>query len=271
MAEKRRSGPVMSDPKAAKCETDHEFLSQSGVSALLRGALLKLVESRSDDPIGFLAEHFGHLSSEVDDGSAENLTVSRSLWHLSLSHHSQRSAFNNNVRVAYELLTQSAPRRRSAGGVRGVVYTEVLRCLCSEGGLSGASAAPLLQRIQCHDYEAVPFELFRQGVLTCSVFADYIRKSQCLYAAVARAPDRPAERALCQAVLATLQEALETADGADVARYLEASAKISPAKLAQAMAEARPPSQQQEGPTMDAQEFEDAAAALFIARVRKVT
>ncbi|XP_065128607.1 tubulin polyglutamylase complex subunit 1 [Paramisgurnus dabryanus] len=271
MAEKRRSGTVMSESKSGKCETDEEFLSQSGTSALLRGALLKLLESRSEDPVGFLAEHFGHLSSEVDDGGSEHQTVIRSLWHLSLAHHSQRSAFNNNVRVAYELLTQSGPRQRCIGGVRGALYTETLRCLCSEGGLSASTASPLLWRIRCHDYEAVPFELFRQGVLTCSVYTDYIRKSRRLYAAVASAPDRPAERALCQAVLTTLQDALETADGGDVGRYLEASAKISPAKLAQAMAEARPPTQQQEGPTMDAQEFEDAAATLFIARVRMVT
>ncbi|KAK2900369.1 hypothetical protein QQF64_015734 [Cirrhinus molitorella] len=271
MAEKRRVGvEIMCDSKSAKADGDKEFLSQTGVSALLRGALLKLLESRPEDPVGFLAEHFGHLSSEADDGGAEHQSVSRALWHLSLAHHSQRSAFNNNVRVAYELLTQGVPRRLS-GGVHGRLYSEMLRCLCSEGGLSGSTAAPLLRRIQSHDYEAVPFELFRQGVLTCAVFADYIRKSQCLYAAVASAPDRPAERTLCQAVLSTLREALETADGTDVARYLEASAKISPAKVAQAMAEAHPRAQRQDGPTMDAQEFEDAAAALFIARVRIVT
>ncbi|XP_048020507.1 tubulin polyglutamylase complex subunit 1 [Megalobrama amblycephala] len=270
MAEKRRAGAVMSDSASAKCESDREFLSQAGVSALLRGALLKLVESRPEDPVGFLAEHFAHLSSEADDGGSEHQAVSRALWHLSLAHHSQRSAFNSNIRVAYELLTQCGRRQRGVGGVRGRLYTETLQCLCSEGGLSGTTAAPLLRRIQCHDFESVPFELFRQGVLTCSVFADYIRKSQCLYAAVASAPDRPAERTLCQAVLATLREALETADGADVARYLEASAKISPAKVAQAMAEAHP-GKQQDGPIMDAQEFEDAAAALFIARVRMVT
>ncbi|KTF72022.1 hypothetical protein cypCar_00050400, partial [Cyprinus carpio] len=143
------------------------------------------------------------------------------------------SAFNNNVRVAYELLTQGVPRRLGVGGVRGRLYSEMLRCLCSEGGLSGSTAAPLLRRIQSHDYESVPFELFRQGVLTCA--------------------------------------ALETADGADVARYLEASAKISPAKVAQAMAEVQPRAQRHDGLTMDAQEFEDAAAALFIARVRTVS
>ncbi|XP_067309465.1 tubulin polyglutamylase complex subunit 1-like [Pseudorasbora parva] len=272
MAEKRRAGVAMSDAASGSCERDGAFVCEAGASALLRVALLKLLESRPEDPVGFLAEHFAHahLSAEADDGGAEPQAVSRALWNLSLAHHSQRSAFNNNIRVAYDLLTECGRRQRGTGGVRGRLYTEMLRCLCSEGGLSGSTAAPLLRRIQCRDYESAPFELFRQGVLTCAVFADYIRTSQCLYAAVASAPDRPAERALCRAVLATLRDALETADGADVARYLEASAKISPVKVAQAMAEAHP-GKQPDGLTMDAQEFEDAAAALFIARVRMVT
>ncbi|XP_036412593.1 tubulin polyglutamylase complex subunit 1 isoform X2 [Colossoma macropomum] len=271
MAEKRRSGggTVMPDSKSVKAESDKEFLSQAGVGVLLRDALLKLVEARSEDPIGFLAEHFSNLASESESGP-EQQQLSRALWHLSLAHHSQRSAFNNNIRVAYDLLTQCGSLRHVPGGIQGRIYTEMLQCLCSEGGLSGTTAAPLLRRIRCHDYEAVPFELFRQGVQTCAAFTDYIRKSQCLYAAVASRPERPAERSLCRAVLATLEEALDTSHGADSARFLEASAKISPAKLAQAMAEVRAAGEQQEGPTMDAREFEDAAAALFIARVRVV-
>ncbi|XP_072524673.1 tubulin polyglutamylase complex subunit 1 [Salminus brasiliensis] len=292
MAEKRRSGvgSVMPDSKSVKAESDEEFLAQAGVGVLLRDALLKLVEARSEDPIGFLAEHFSNLASESENGPVgvggggggggggdggeqqessveeQQQQLSRALWHLSLAHHSQRSAFNNNIRVAYDLLTQCGSRRCVPGGVRGHMYSEMLQCLCSEGGLSGTTAAPLLRRIRCHDYEAVPFELFRQGVLTCAAFADYIRKSQCLYAAVASRPERPAERALCRAVLATLKEALDTSHGADSARFLEASAKISPAKLARAMAEVHITGELQEGPTMDAREFEDAAAALFIAR-----
>ncbi|KAK7163796.1 hypothetical protein R3I93_007768 [Phoxinus phoxinus] len=264
MAEKRRAGVAMS----GSCELDGAFACESGVSALLGSSLFTLLESRPRDPVGFLAEHFAHLSAQDDDAGPEHQAVSRALWNLSLAHHSQRSAFNSNTRTAFDLLT----RDRGAGvvGVRGRLYTEMLRCLCSEGGLSGSTAAPLLRRVQCHDHESVPFELFRQGVLTCAVFSDYIRASQCLYGSVASASDRPAERALGQAVLETLREALETADGDDVGRYLEASAKISPGEVAKAMAEAHP-GNQRENPVMDAQEFEDAAAALFIARVRMVT
>ncbi|XP_064184599.1 tubulin polyglutamylase complex subunit 1 [Anguilla rostrata] len=285
MAEKRRSGGsgILADPKSAKSDSDKEFLSQTGVGVLLRGALLKLVEARSEDPIGFLADHFSNLASESENGSAgcgdaeqtntseEQQQLGRAMWHLRLAHHSQRSAFNNNVRVAYELLMKRGQRRRVGGGVRGSIYTEMLRFLCSEGEVPELTAAPLLRRIQCHDHEAVPFELFRQGVLTCAVFSDYVRKSRSLYVAVCPCPDTPAERSLCQAVLETLRDALDTSHCADSARYLEASAKIAPCKLAEAMALAHNPGQTQTGPTMEPQEFEDAAAALFIARVRPVS
>ncbi|KAJ8271064.1 hypothetical protein GJAV_G00122350 [Gymnothorax javanicus] len=284
MAEKRRSGGsgIVVDAKPAKSDTDKEFLSQAGIGELLRGALLKLVEARSEDPIGFLADHFSNLATESENGAAgcsdaeqkkteEQQQLAKAMWHLRLAHHSQRSAFNNNVRVAYELLARSGQPSRVGGGVRGRIYSEMLRLLCSEGEVPESTAAPLLSRIKCHDHEAVPFELFRQGVLTCAVFSDYMRKSRSLYVTVCPCPDIPAQRALCRAVLDTLQDALDTSHCPESARYLEASAKIAPCKVAEAMAQAYIPGESQSGPAMDPAEFEDAAAALFIARVRPVS
>lgn len=208
------------------------------------------------------------------------------------------------MRVAYDLLSHTAPQRRpggapegpegsctngpTGGGVRGGIYTQTLECLCSEGGVPASTSAPLLRRLQCQDHEAVPYDVFRHGVLTCAVFSDYIRQAQRLYAEVCCPAEGPASRALCLAVLGTLQEALETSQGCDANRcanantkanpcleanlkanrYLEASAKISPYKLAQAMAGA-----QTGGPggNMDAKEFENAAAELFITRVKVVS
>lgn len=109
MAEKRRSG-VTADPKSAKAEGDEEFLSHAGVDALLQGALLKLVEARPEDPIGFLAEHFTNEASETESGGGgdggdgdggrggegryqdalEEQQLNKALWHLSSAHHSQR-------------------------------------------------------------------------------------------------------------------------------------------------------------------------------------
>lgn len=90
--------------KTPKCDGDREFLTQAGVEELLRGAILKLVEARSEDPIGFLADHFCHLatvtdagdgdqsgSSPLSTGAQEQQNLNRALWHLRLAHHSQRS------------------------------------------------------------------------------------------------------------------------------------------------------------------------------------
>ncbi|XP_027006294.2 tubulin polyglutamylase complex subunit 1 [Tachysurus fulvidraco] len=292
MAEKRRSG-VAADSKSAKAESDEEFLSQAGVDALLGCALLKLVQARPEDPIGFLAEHFTNEASETESGGGgdggdggdgdggkdgegkyqdalEEQQLNKALWHLSLAHHSQRSAFSNNIRVAYDLLSECGTTRHAPGGVQGRLYTEMLRCVCSDSGLSEMTAAPLLHRLQCRDYEAVPFELFRQAVMTCATLSDYLHRARCLYTAVACSPEQPAERELCETVLNALREALDTSHGSEATRYLEASAKISPAELARAMAKKRGASREQEGPSMDMREFEDAAAALFIARVHVV-
>lgn len=219
-----------------------------------------------------------------------------------------RSAFSNNVRVAYDLLNPNRCHRQASeapevpdgscpdlpteagggGGVKGGLYTQTLECLCSEGGVPASTSAPLLRRLCCQDHEAVPYDVFRHGVLTCAVFSDYIRQAQRLYAEVCCPDEGPASRALCLAVLGTLKEALETSQGCDAncfvnanaksnacleanvkaIRYLEASAKISPHKLAQAMAGA-----QTRGPggNMDAKEFENTAAELFITRVKVIS
>ncbi|XP_061752161.1 tubulin polyglutamylase complex subunit 1 [Nerophis ophidion] len=314
--EKRRSAvsppAVVAEGKASKSDTDSDFLSQAGVGELLRGAVLKMVEARPDDPIGFLADHFGSLASEVEAGSGDKdhlnngppggggggapaqQRLNRALWHLRLAHHSQRSAFSNNVRVAYNLLNlagpcqgphevqEDPPRVSGGGGVRGGVYVQTLQCLCSEGGIPASTAAPLLCRLHCQDHEVVPYDVFRHGVLTCAIFSDYIRQAQRLYAEVCCPDQGSPSRALCLAVLGTLKDALETSracdanargglcleSGAKAVRYLEANAKMSPHQLAQAMTAART---RGPGGGMDAKEFENAAAELFIARVKVVT
>lgn len=117
--EKRRSGatpPGMPEGKATKSDSDREFLSQAGVGELLRGALLKMVEARSDDPIGFLADHFCNLASVTETGTAgcgdgdqlingpmsasaqEQQHLNRALWHLRLAHHSQRSGHISHLK-----------------------------------------------------------------------------------------------------------------------------------------------------------------------------
>ncbi|XP_073771868.1 tubulin polyglutamylase complex subunit 1 isoform X1 [Danio rerio] len=112
MSEKRRAGVLVSGSSSSSgCEADQEFVSRSGVSALLAGALLRLLDCRSGDPLGFLAEHFAHLSAEAEEGGAEQRSLSRALWMLSLQHHSQRLVLRS-LRLKWRRQWQRLIRRR---------------------------------------------------------------------------------------------------------------------------------------------------------------
>lgn len=119
------------DPKSAKAESEEDFLAQAGVSALLRGALLKLVEARPEDPIGFLSEHFTNEASETEgsggadggdsDGEGkchdalEEQQLNKALWHLSSAHHSQRCRLSP-TRVSTSItLGTLCPKRKVLG------------------------------------------------------------------------------------------------------------------------------------------------------------
>lgn len=286
MANALQSGAVaVTDSRSSKPDTDTEFLTQVGAGAVLRGALLKLLEVRSEDPIGFLADHFGNLAQSLENGdsggavegdkkkqhqqqalqsSEEQNQHARALWHLTQAHHSQRSAFNNNVAVAFSLLSRGGRKRKP--GLKGRVYTELLRCVCRDGGVAEPVSAPLIKKLHCQDHEAVPFDLFRHGVLTCFVFADFVRKSRSLFETVS-----PSDGILCRAVLGSLRDALETTGCSDPARYLEASAKLTPGRLAQAMDRAQTLASGTPSTLMGQEEFIEEASALFISRVKLVS
>uniref|UniRef100_A0A3Q3J803 RIIa domain-containing protein n=1 Tax=Monopterus albus TaxID=43700 RepID=A0A3Q3J803_MONAL len=118
--EKRRSGgtpPGVLEVKATKSDSDREFLAQAGVVELLRGAILKMVEARSDDPIGFLADHFCNLASVTETGS-EQQHLNRALWHLRLAHHSQRSGQTSKIYGRNSVIIASTHRLCSVYAVK---------------------------------------------------------------------------------------------------------------------------------------------------------
>ncbi|KAK1156968.1 tubulin polyglutamylase complex subunit 1 [Acipenser oxyrinchus oxyrinchus] len=271
------------DSRSTKPDTDSEFLTQVGAGAVLRGALLKLLEVRSEDPIGFLADHFGNLAQSLENGDSgsavegdkkqhqqalqspeEQNQHAGALWHLTQAHYSQRSAFNNNVAVAFSLLSRGGRKRKP--GLKGRAYTELLRRVCRDGAVAEPVSAPLIRKLRCQDHEAVPFDLFRRAVLTCFVFADFVRKSRSLFETVS-----PSDGSLCRAVLGSLRDALETTGCSDPARYLEASAKLTPGRLAQAMDRAQTLASGTPSTLMGQEEFIEEASALFVSRVKRVS
>nr|XP_006206684.2 tubulin polyglutamylase complex subunit 1 [Vicugna pacos] len=170
------SGRPGASRTAAMTESEEDFLRQVGVTEMLRTALLKVLEARPEEPIAFLAHYFENmgLRSPTNGGAGEpagqlllqQQRLGRALWHLRLAHHSQRTAFNNNVGVAYECL--SASGRKKKPGLDGRTYSELLKRICRDGEAPEEVVAPLLRKIQCRDHEAVPLAVFRAGMLTCA-------------------------------------------------------------------------------------------------------
>ncbi|XP_004614844.2 tubulin polyglutamylase complex subunit 1 [Sorex araneus] len=262
---------------AATVESEEEFLRQVGVTEMMRAALLKVLEARPEEPIAFLAHYFENmgLRSPVNGGAGEppgqlllqQQRLGRALWHLRLAHHSQRTAFNNNVGVAYECLSASGRRKRP--GLDGRTYSELLKRICRDGEAPEEVVAPLLRRLQCRDHEAVPLAVFRAGMLTCFVLLEFVARAGALYRLLEDPAMAVADRRVGQAVLDTLEGALQASDNAaGPACYLEAGSRLGPDSLALAIDRAlgaRRPSN-----PMSREEFLEKAAALFIAKVKPV-
>lgn len=114
--EKRRSSPAAAAAPAAAgtdqgrsalsangvAEGEAEFLLQSGVTDMVREALLKVLEARPEKPVDFLAGYFEKLMQSSPETATEalsdggdpqrQLSLDRALWYLSLAHHSHRWA-----------------------------------------------------------------------------------------------------------------------------------------------------------------------------------
>ncbi|KAJ7396346.1 mucosal vascular addressin cell adhesion molecule 1 [Pitangus sulphuratus] len=186
--------------------------------------------------------------------------VSRRLWKRFRS----RTAFDSNAGAAYEVL--GCGGRRRAAGVDGRLYSELLRRICQRGAAPAEAAAALLRRVRCRDHEAVPFDVFRYGVLTCCVLLEFAAKADALFAVLGGGGS--ADSRLCQAVLRALEDALGAGNGPRPGRYLEAGSRLGPDGLALAMDRAL--QERKLGSSMSREEFLRKATALFIAKVKPV-
>lgn len=110
--EKRRSSPAAAAAPGTDqgrsalstngvAEGEAEFLLQSGVTDMVREALLKVLEARPEKPVDFLAGYFEKLTQNSPEAAAtealsdggdpqRQLRLDRALWYLGLAHHSHR-------------------------------------------------------------------------------------------------------------------------------------------------------------------------------------
>ncbi|NWW31389.1 TPGS1 polyglutamylase, partial [Panurus biarmicus] len=201
-----------------------EFLLRAGVTAMVREALLKVLEARPAEPVSFLAEYFERLvlAEAAAEPPGPPQRLARALW--------------------------------------------LLRRICQRGAAPAEAAAELLRRVRCRDHEAVPFDVFRYGVLTCCVLLEFAAKADALFAVLGAGDS--ADTRLCQAVLRALEDALGAGHGSRPGRYLEAGSRLGPDRLALAMDQAL--QERKLGSSMSREEFLRKATALFIAKVKPV-
>ncbi|XP_029142638.1 tubulin polyglutamylase complex subunit 1-like [Protobothrops mucrosquamatus] len=288
--EKRRSSPAAAAAAPAAAGTDQgrsalsangvaegeaEFLLQSGVTDMVREALLKVLEARPEKPVDFLAGYFEKLMQSSPEAATEalsdggdpqrQLSLDRALWYLGLAHHSHRTAFNNNVHSAYGALGAGAKDKKA--GVDGKTYSELLRLLCQDQGASDETLQPLLQKVSCRDHEAVPFDIFRYGVLTCLILLEFLAKADGLYDALDNGSGA-ADKRVCTAVLGTLEDALHLADVSPPIRCLEAGSKLRPDCLAMAMDRAL--LERKASAAMKKDEFLKRASSIFVTKVKSI-
>ncbi|XP_014322717.2 tubulin polyglutamylase complex subunit 1 isoform X3 [Myotis lucifugus] len=262
---------------AATTESEEDFLQQVGVTKMLRAALLKVLEARPEEPISFLAHYFENmgLSTPANGGAGEppgqlllqQQRLGRALWHLRLAHHSQRCGTGSGLGRAWAG-TSSEGRKRKPG-LDGRTYSELLKRICRDGEAPEEVVAPLLRKIQCRDHEAVPLDVFRTGMLTCFVLLEFVGRAGALYQLLEDPTLAVADRRMGQAVLDTLEGALQASSGASApSHYLEAGSRLGPDSLAQAMDRALVA--RRSSSPMTREEFLEKAAALFIAKVKPV-
>ncbi|KAJ7308470.1 hypothetical protein JRQ81_009021 [Phrynocephalus forsythii] len=137
---------------------------------------------------------------------------------------------------------------------------------CEQGTVEDL-AQPLLGKILCRDHEAVPYDVFRYGVLTALVLLEFLAKADALYDALG-GDSGSADKRVCLATLGTLEEALRDAGVSAPIRYLEAGSKLGPDSLALAMDNAL--RERQPSVTMKKEEFLKRASSVFVAKVKPV-
>ncbi|ESP04273.1 hypothetical protein LOTGIDRAFT_204984 [Lottia gigantea] len=211
MADKRK---VVSEEKSQ--ETDRQFLERVNVKFLMQDVMGKIIANRPDDPMVFLADYF----EAYDEQSG---LIQKALQTIQMTHHS-RPVFESNVSRAYNILNKHKVYKR-VKGVNGVIYNELLQALCRE--IESSIVSKLMNKIECCDYEAVPYDVFRSGVFTCCVLQDYCKLTENLFQSLDLDKTGKADKILCDTVLQQLNTVLKNTKP-DSNRIFQASHKLGP-------------------------------------------
>lgn len=189
--------------------------------------------------------------------------VQRALRMITMTNHS-RPVFEVNVREAYNLLTKHKINKKLRG-VNGAVYTDLLQAICRS--LPSTVMIKLLKKLECCDYEAVPYNVFRSSVFTCCVLCEFAAVAGQLFTSLDLQKNGKADKVLCEAVLDQLKTALGSQRN-DVRRIIESSYNLAPEGLHQALDRAL--SRDQSQGFYSTEQFITEACDSFLAKVKKL-
>ncbi|VDI26704.1 tubulin polyglutamylase complex subunit 1 [Mytilus galloprovincialis] len=212
MADKRKPNSADDRPQ----ESDRQFLERSNVGSCMKDVLGKIIANRPEDPIAFMADYFDSLEEQTS-------LVARARQLIIMTHHS-RPVFDINVRMAYETLQKSKCSKK-LHGVNGTVYNELIRALCRD--FPTLVINRLLRRIECLDFEAVTYDVFKSGVFTCCVLEDYLRLVEYLFNSLDFTKTGKCDKAVCDAVLEQLKTSLAS-NKTDARKIVESGYNLGP-------------------------------------------
>ena len=182
----------------------------------MKDVLGKIIANRPEDPITFLADYFDSLEEQTS-------LVARARQLIIMTHHS-RPVFDTNVRMAYEALQKSKCGKKLYG-VNGEVYNELLRSLCRD--YPTVVMNKLLRKLECLEYEAVPYDVFKSGVFTCYVLEDYLKLVEYLFNALDINKTGKCDKGLSDTVIEQLKSSLAT-NKTDARKIVEAGYNLGP-------------------------------------------
>ncbi|XP_062615010.1 tubulin polyglutamylase complex subunit 1-like isoform X2 [Saccostrea cucullata] len=252
MADKKKPNSADDRPQ----ETDRQFLERSNIGNLMKDVLGKIVSNRPSDPISFLADYFDSLEDQ------SNLVLkARNM--IEMTHHS-RPVFEMNVRQAYDILLKQKVGKRLYG-LNGTSYTDLIKTLCRD--IPQPVTTKLLKKIECLDYEAIRFDVFKSGVFTCCVLQDYVKLSERLFKSLDFQNSGKVDKMLAEIVNEQLKAALANTR-MDARKIVEAGYNLGPDGLFYALERGMRSKSHQGGQTLE--QFTVEICDAFLSKVKRL-
>ncbi|XP_061164800.1 tubulin polyglutamylase complex subunit 1-like isoform X2 [Saccostrea echinata] len=252
MADKKKPNSADDRPQ----ETDRQFLERSNIGNLMKDVLGKIVSNRPSDPISFLADYFDSLEDQ------SNLVLkARNM--IEMTHHS-RPVFEMNVRQAYDILLKQKVGKRLYG-LNGTSYTDLIKTLCRD--IPQPVTTKLLKKIECLDYEAVRYDVFKSGVFTCCVLQDYVKLSEMLFKSLDFQNSGKVDKMLAEIVNEQLKAALANTR-MDARKIVEAGYNLGPDGLFYALERGMRSKSHQGGQTLE--QFTIEICDAFLSKVKRL-